>query len=115
MIAPGTGVRVYLVCGVTDMRKGIVGLAAVAQNVLRQNPCSGAVFAFRGRRGDRVKLLHWDGQGFYLYYKVLEKGRFPWPSPADGAAHLTSAQLAMLREGIDRRRPEWSAPPQRVA
>ena len=52
MIGPGTGVRVYLACGVTDLRKGITGLAAAAQQVLKQNPCSGAVFAFRGRRGD---------------------------------------------------------------
>jgi transposase len=65
-----------------------------------------AFFCFRGRRGDRLKLLYWDGQGLCLYYKVLEKGRFPWPSPADGAAvRLTSAQLAMLWEGIDWRRP----------
>ncbi len=59
MIGPGTGVKVFVACGVTDMRKGIAGLAAVAQNILRQDPCSGAVFAFRGRRGDRVKLLYW--------------------------------------------------------
>ena len=52
MIGPGTGVRVYLACGVTDMRKGIAGLSALAQDVLRQKPASGAVFAFRGRRGD---------------------------------------------------------------
>ncbi len=57
MIGPGAGVRVYLACGVTDMRKGIAGLAALAQQALRQNPASGAVFAFRGRRGDRIKLL----------------------------------------------------------
>ena len=56
MIAPGAGVRVHLACGPTDMRKGIAGLAALAQEVLRQDPCSGAVFAFRGRRGDRVSL-----------------------------------------------------------
>ncbi|MEQ8964874.1 MAG: IS66 family insertion sequence element accessory protein TnpB [Azospirillaceae bacterium] len=96
MIGPGTGVRVYLAAGVTDMRKGITRLAALAQRELRQNPASGAVFGFRGRRGDRIKLLYWDGQGFCLYYKVLERGRFPWPSPADGAVRLTSAQLAML-------------------
>ena len=54
MIGPGTGVRVYLACGVTDMRKGIAGLAALAQDVLRQKPANGAVFAFRGRRGDRI-------------------------------------------------------------
>jgi len=57
MIAPGPGVRVYLACGVTDMRKGIAGLSAVAQEVLRQRPASGAVFAFRGRRGDRIALV----------------------------------------------------------
>ena len=88
MIGPGTGVRVYLACGVTDMRKGIAGLAALAalaQDGLRQDPASGAVFAFRGRSGDRLKLLYWDGQGFCLYYKVLERGSFPWPSAKDGA------------------------------
>ena len=115
MIGPGAGVRVYLACGVTDMRKGIGGLAALAQQVLNQNAASGAVFAFRGRRGDRIKLLMWDGQGFCLYYKVLEPGHFPWPSPADGVARLTAAQLAMLWEGIDWRRPAWTAPPSRVA
>jgi transposase len=84
MIGPGTGVRVYLACGPTDMRKGIRGLAALAQDVLRQKPTGGAVFAFRGRKGDRLKLLYCDGQGFCLYYKVLERGRFPWPSAALG-------------------------------
>ena len=59
MIGPGTGVRVYLACGTTDRRKGIEGLAALAQDVLRQKATGGAVFAFRGRRGDRLKLLHW--------------------------------------------------------
>jgi len=92
MIGPGTGVRVYLACGATDMRKGIAGLAALAQDQLRQKPASGAVFAFRGRKGDRLKLLYWDGQGFCLYYKVLERGRFPWPKAEDGVARLTSAR-----------------------
>jgi transposase len=88
---PGTGVRVYLACGVTDMRKGIAGLAALTQDVLRQKPASGAVFAFRGRRGNRIKLLFWDGQGFCLYYKVLEWGRFVWPSAQDGSVRLCAA------------------------
>ena len=91
MIGPGTGVLVYLACGVTDMRKGIAGLAALTQGVLRQKPTSGAVFAFRGRRGDRIKLLFWGGQGFCLYYKVLERGRFPWPSAKDGAIRMSTA------------------------
>ena len=96
------------------MRKGIEGLAALAQDVLRQKAKGGAVFAFCGKRGDRLKLLHWDGQGFCLYYKVLERGPFPWPAAKDGAARLTSAQLAMMWEGIDWRRPDWGAPPARV-
>ncbi|BAQ67584.1 transposase [Rhodovulum sulfidophilum] len=114
MIGPGTGVRVYLACGVTDMRKGIAGLSTLAQNVLRQQPANGAVFAFRGCRGDRIKLLCWDGQGVCLYYKVLERGRFPWPSATEGSARLTSGQLALLWEGIDWRRPDWGTPPARV-
>lgn len=81
MIGPGTGVRVYLACGVTDLRKGITGLAAAAQQVLKQNPASGAVFAFRGRRGDRIKLLYWDGQGFCRNRPIrtasLVRGRAP--------------------------------------
>jgi transposase len=114
MIGPGTGVRVYLAAGVTDMRKGIAGLGALAQNALGQNPVSGSVFVFRGRKGDRVKLLYWDGQGFCLYYKVLERGHFPWPRANSGAVHLTSAQLSMLWEGIDWRRPKWTATPIRM-
>jgi transposase len=114
MIGPGTGVRVYLAAGVTDMRKGIAGLGALAQNALGQNPACGAVFVFRGRKGDRVKLLYWDGQGFCLYYKVLERGHFPWPRAENGAVHLTSAQLSMLWEGIDWRRPKWTAAPTRI-
>jgi transposase len=114
MIGPGVGVRVYLAAGVTDMRRGIAGLSGLAQSVLHENPGSGAVFAFRGRRGDRLKLLQWDGQGFCLYYKVLERGYFPWPKASGGAVHLTSAQLSMLWEGIDWRRPAWTSAPTRL-
>jgi transposase len=90
------------------------GIRTLTQDVLRQKPAGGAVFAFRGRKGDRLKLLYWDGQGFCLYYKVMERGRFPWPAMTEGAVRLTSAQLAMLWEGIDWRRPDWGAPPARV-
>lgn len=114
MIGPGVGVQVYLAAGVTDMRRGISGLSGLAESVMRQNPSNGAVFAFRGRKGDRIKLLHWDGHGFCLYYKVLEHGYFPWPKAKEGAVHLTSAQLSMLWEGIDWRRPAWTSAPLRV-
>ena len=67
MIGPGTGVRVYLACEVTDMSKSITGLAALVQVGLRLQPACRAVFAFRGPKGDRLKLLYWDGQGFCLY------------------------------------------------
>lgn len=112
MIGLPAGTRVYLACGRTDMRKGMDGLAVLAQTVLRSDPFSGHVFVFRGRRGDQIKALYWDGQGLCLFAKRLEKGRFVWPSPADGVVHLTSAQLAMLLEGIDWRMPRRSWRPE---
>ncbi len=101
MIAPPPNVRVWLAAGVTDMRKGFDGLAVLVQQHLGQDPFSGQLFAFRGRRGDLVKILSWDGQGLCLYAKRLEKGRFVWPQAKDGAVSLTAALLSMLLEGID--------------
>lgn len=109
-LAPGT--RVWLVCGVTDMRKGFDGLAALIQVALSEDPFSGQLFVFRGRRGDRVKILWWDGDGLCLYAKRLERGRFVWPRATDGSVHLTAAQLSMLLEGIDWRRPLRTEAPQ---
>lgn len=114
MIGPSSNVKVFLACGVTDMRKGIDGLTTLAQSVIKQDPGSGAIFGFRGKRADRIKLLWWDSQGFCLYYKVLERGYFPWPTAKDGVAHLTSGQLSMLVEGIDWRRPAWTSAPARM-
>ncbi len=105
MITAPRGSRVWLVAGVTDMRKGFDGLAAIVQTALSENPFSGQLFVFRGRRGDRVKILWWDGDGLCLYAKRLERGRFVWPRAEDGAVALSSAQLSMLLEGIDWRRP----------
>jgi transposase len=101
MIGPSGNVRVYLACGVTDMRRGIDGLSALVETVVKEAPGSGAIFGFRGKRADRIKLLWWDGQGFCLFYKILERGYFPWPTAKEGVAHLTQAQLSMLVEGID--------------
>jgi transposase len=105
MITPPSGARVWLAAGVTDMGKGFDGLAALVQEKLRHDPFGGQIFVFRGRRGDLVKALWWDGQGLCLFAKRLERGRFVWPSPADGVAVLTPAQLSMLLEGIDWRMP----------
>ena len=106
MITVPAGVRIYLACGVTDMRKGFDGLSMLAQEVLKQEPFSGHLFVFRGKRGDLVKVLYWDGQGFCLFAKRLEKGRFVWPITKEGSVTLTPAQLSMLLEGIDWRTPQ---------
>jgi transposase len=106
MIGLPAGTRVWLAAGATDMRKGFDSLAAQAQSVLGQDPFSGHVFCFRGRRGDLIKLLWWDGDGLCLFAKRLERGRFVWPRADAGVAVLTRAQLSMLLEGIDWERRE---------
>lgn len=106
MLTVPAGVRIYLACGVTDMRKGFDSLAVMAQEVLKQDPFCGAVFCFRGRRGGLIKVLYWDGQGFCLFAKRLEKGRFTWPNTKEGAVTLSPAQMSMLLEGLDWRAPQ---------
>ena len=112
MIGPSAGTRVYLASGVTDMRRGFDSLSAQVESVLNLDPYGGAVFLFRGRRGDLLKALYWDGQGLVLYAKRLEKGRFVWPQAKEGTVSLTAAQMSMLVEGIDWRQPVWTARPQ---
>ena len=114
MIPIPVGVRVWLAAGVTDMRRGFATLAAQAQDVLKEDPYAGHLFVFRGRRGDLIKMIWWDGQGACLFSKRLEKGRFVWPSAKDGKVALTSAQLAMLLEGIDWRTPQRTWRPLRT-
>jgi len=115
MIGLPAGTRVWLAAGVTDMRKGMDGLAALAQTVLAENPFSGHVFVFRGRRGDLVKLIWFDGDGMCLFAKRLERGRFVWPQASSGSVSLTAAQLSMLLEGIDWRRPQRTWRPEVAA
>ncbi len=108
MILVPAGVRVHIALGVTDMRKGLDGLAMLVQGVLEQDPFSGHIFALRGRKANLIKILFLDGTVMCLFSKRLEQGRFPWPGadePGDTVA-LTSAQLTMLIEGIDWRAPE---------
>lgn len=111
MISVPGGARIWLACGITDMRKGFDGLAGIVQMQLAEDPFSGQLFVFRGRRGDRVKLLWWDGDGLCLFAKRLERGRFVWPNASSGSVHLSQAQLSMLLEGIDWRRPQRTHTP----
>ena len=115
MIGLPSGTRIWLAAGLTDMRRGFDGLAALAQSALKQEPFSDHVFVFRGRRGDIIKLLWWDGQGMCLFAKRLEKGRFIWPQAESGSVSLTPAQLSMLLEGIDWRMPLRTWQPTRAA
>ena len=105
MIPVPSGARVWLATGLTDMRRGFDGLALQVQEMLKRDPHSGHLFVFRGKRGDLIKILWHDGQGLCLFPKRLERGRFLWPSAADGTVTITPAQLAYLLEGIDWRMP----------
>jgi len=94
------GKRVYLACGRTDMRKSINGLSAIVENSFKLDPFDGALFVFCNRNRDRVKILEWDGDGFWLYFKRLEKGHFRWPAVGDSATMtLTGEELSILLGG----------------
>ena len=112
MIPVPSGARVWLATGHTDMRKGFDGLALLVQETLKRDPHGGHLFVFRGRRGGLIKVLWHDGQGMCLFAKRLERGRFIWPSPADGTVTITPAQLGYLLEGIDWRMPQHTWRPQ---
>ena len=112
MIAPPANTQIWIAAGVTDLRRGFTGLSALVQTKLEQTPFSGHVFVFRGRRGDLIKVLWFDGDGLCLFSKRLERGRFVWPQASSGTVALTRAQLSMLLEGIDWRRPERTWDPQ---
>ncbi len=114
MIPVPSGVRVWLATGATDMRRGMNGLALQVQEAMGRDPYAGDLFVFRGRRGNLIKVLWHDGLGTSLYAKRLERGRFIWPSPADGVVPISSAQLGYLLEGIDWRNPVRSWRPDRA-
>lgn len=104
MIVPGQSVRVVVATRPVDFRKGHDGLAAVVQSELGFDPHSGLIVVFRSKRGDRVKVLLWDGSGLVLVYKRLEQGSFTWPKVSDGVMRLSRAQFEALFEGLDWRR-----------
>jgi len=96
MMGLPAGTRIWIAAGFTDMRCGFNGLATKVEATLADDPFSGNVFVFRGRRGYVVKLLWSSGDGLCLFAKHLELGRFIWPQAEDGEVHLTPAQLSML-------------------
>ena len=94
------GKRVYLACGKTDMRKSINGLAGIVEGKFKLDPFDEALFVFCNGNRNRVKILEWDGDGFWLHFKRLEKGHFRWPEPgADGTMTLTEEELTILLGG----------------
>lgn len=106
MIGLPAGTKIWLVAGFTDMRCGFNGLAGKVEAALSDDPFSGHVFVFRGRRGNVIKALWSTGDGLCLLAKRLEHGYFVWPKAMDGKVHLTQAQLSMLLEGINWKQPD---------
>jgi transposase len=104
MIGPTGAVRVMVATRPVDFRKAAEGLAALVRETMTADPFSGAVYVFRAKRADRVKLIYWDGTGLCLYAKRLEDGIFRWPNVQDGVIRLTAAQLSALLEGLDWKR-----------
>ena len=116
MFTPRAAVRAFLCLDPVDMRLSFDRLAALAREVIGQDPAGGHLFLFHARRRDRLKVLYWDEDGYALWYKRLEGGTFRIPPPADGRGHvtLTPAELSLLLAGVDllatRKRPRWRKP-----
>ena len=114
------GLRVHVAPGVTDMRKSFNGLVAATREVLGEDPLSGHLFAFCNRRRNLIKLLLWDGTGFWVFAKRLEQGTFAWPSPCDQAkkVSLSGEELAAILGGyaldLSTRRRWWGRPLRRA-
>jgi transposase len=106
MIGPASGTRIWLVAGFTDLRRGIDGLSGLIQERLQASAFTGEVYIFRGRSGNKVKVLWATPEGMCMFYKRLNDGHFVWTQAQDGTVSLSSAQLSMLLEGIDWRRPQ---------
>ena len=98
--------QVYIVCGYTDMRRSIDGLAGIVKQNFGLEPCSGSLFLFCGKRRDRMKALLWEGDGFLLLYKRLDNGSFRWPRNETEARKLTPQQIRWLMEGLDIEQPK---------
>ena len=98
--------QVYLVCGYTDMRRSIDGLAGIVKQNFGLEPCSGSLFLFCGKRRDRMKALLWEDDGFLLMYKRLDNGAFQWPRSESEAKLLTQEQFVWLMQGLSVEQPK---------
>lgn len=114
MIPVPSNIHVWVVVGHTDMRRGMNSLALHVQQLLKRDPHRGDMFVFRGRRGDHIKIIWHDGLGMSLYAKRLERGKFIWPAPVDGAITISSSQLGYMLDGIDWRNPQYTFRPEYV-
>ena len=95
------GRQINLACGATDMRKSINGLMGMVKDSFQLDPFSSSIFVFCNRKRDRLKILEWDGDGFWLYFKRLEKGHFQWPQPGDEPIMaLNDTDLSVLLGGV---------------
>jgi len=101
VLTVGTGAKVFLVAGVTDMRKSFDTLASVVRSVIHDDPLSGHLFVFCNRRRDRMKVLLWEESGFWLMAKRLEKGTFIWPESSRGKVEYSTAELAAMLAGLE--------------
>ena len=100
MLSFPSAVKIYLCSEPADMRRSFDGLAMMVKTIIGQNPLSGHIFIFGNRKGDRLKLLYWDRDGFAIWYKRLEKGLFSFPQ-SDASHGITHRQLSMMLEGIE--------------
>jgi len=118
MLSLASGVKIFVYTQATDMRKGFNGLSGIVRSEFQSDPTDGSLFIFINRRRDRMKLLHFDGGGFWLYYRLLEAGTFEELKPKDDSCRLQidATQLSMLLSGVslvrsDLRRKRFSNTP----
>jgi transposase len=100
MLSLSTSARLYIHCAPADMRKSLDGLSALAREAVGEEPVGGSVFIFANRRGDRLKVLFWDGNGFCVLYKRLERGRFSLPPEGSGSVCIDERTFRLLLGGI---------------
>jgi transposase len=113
VIGPTGAVRVMVATKPVDFRKGAEGLSALVRETMKADPFSGAVYVFRAKRADRIKLIYWDGTGVCLFAKRLEDGKFRWPNKHDGVMRLSAAEFSALLEGLDWKRVTQREKPRR--